>query len=74
MVKHDAEETAASPEKTSFNKLLTGERLIQSASQLLATDTKTALDLARISLNYPASSMLTYFLYQVAAINQAAAD
>ena len=61
-------------EKASFNKLLTGERLIQTANQLLATDTNAALELARISLNYPASSMLTYFLYRLAAVNQLAAD
>ena len=73
-VKRDAEEASSSAEKTSFNKLLTSERLIQSANQLLATDMNTALDLARISLSYPASSMLTYFLYQLAAINQPAAD
>ena len=74
MVKRDAEEASSSAEKASFNKLLTGERLIQSANQLLATDMNTALDLARLSLNYPASSMLTYFLYQLAAVNQPAAD
>lgn len=68
------DEAATSREKASFNKQLTGERLVQTANQLLAIDVNAALELARTSLNYPASSLLTYFLYKVAALNQPAAD
>jgi hypothetical protein len=49
------DEAATSREKVSFNKQLTGERLIQTANQLLAIDMNAALELARTSLNYPAS-------------------
>ena len=72
VVKRDAATTSS--DKAAFNKLLNGERLIQTANQLLTVDINVALELARVSLNYPASSMLTYFLYQVAAANQPAAD
>jgi hypothetical protein len=49
-------------------------QLMQSARQMLSTDFNAALDLARSSLNYPDSSLLTHFLYDLAAINQQAAD
>ena len=57
-----------------FEDSLTADRLVDSARQLLTTDLNAALDLARASLNYPASFMLTYFLYRLAEINQQAAD
>src|SRR5215204_1485215 len=41
---------------------------------MLATDINAAFDLARASLNYPASSGLTRFLYRLAEVNQRAAD
>ena len=72
VVKRDT--AATTSEKVAFNKQLNGERLIQTANQLLPVDLNLALELARTSLNYPASSLLTYFLYQVAATNQPAAD
>lgn len=74
MVKRDTEVAAASQSSDSFNKLLTGNRLLHSAQQLLATDMNAALELARVSLNYPASFMLTHFLYQLAQVNQQIAD
>ena len=60
--------------KDSFNDLLTGQRLLDSAIQLLSTDINSALELARVSLNYPAGSWLTRYLYKLAEVNQQAAD
>lgn len=60
--------------KDSFNDVLTAQRLLDSANQLLAIDFNAALDLARASLNYPASFMITNFLYKVSAVNQQTAD
>ena len=57
-----------------FHDLLTSERLLQLAREMLATDINTAVDLFTISLNYPASPMLTRFLYSLAAVNQPLAD
>jgi len=56
------------------NDLLTAWRLLDSAVHLLSTDPKTAMDLARASMNYPASVELTRFLYRLAELNQQAAD
>jgi len=41
---------------------------------MIATDVNAALDLAKVSLNYPASSWLTRFLYRLAELNQQSAD
>ncbi len=60
--------------KDSSNSLLTAQRLLESASQLLATDINTAVDLAAFSLRYPASHWLTRFLYILAEVNQQRAD
>lgn len=60
--------------KDSFNDLLTGHRLLDSATQLISTDVNSAIQLAQASLNYPAGSMLTRFLYKLAEVNQQAAD
>jgi hypothetical protein len=64
----------ASAKRNSFEDSLNGNRLLDSAYQLLATDLNAALDLARAGLNYPASFLLTRFLYRLAEINQPAAD
>jgi hypothetical protein len=57
-----------------FENELSGTRLLDSANKMIATDISAALDLARMSLNYPASFLLTHFLYRVAEVNQKAAD
>jgi hypothetical protein len=54
--------------------ILTAQRLLDSATQLLSTDINTAVDLARASLKYPASHWITRFLYKLAEANQPAAD
>jgi uncharacterized FlaG/YvyC family protein len=60
--------------KDSFNDLLTAQRLLESATQLISTDINTAVDLARTSLNYPASVEISRFLFKLAEVNQQAAD
>ena len=58
----------------SFDDVLTAQRLLDSANQLIDIDINAALDLARASLNYPASFMITNFLYKVSVVNQQTAD
>ena len=53
---------------------LTSARLLQSANQLLSTDLNAALELANVSLNFPAGSMLNHFLFRLAGVNQQLAD
>jgi hypothetical protein len=60
--------------KDSTNDILTAQRLLESATELAPSNLITALNLARMSLKYPASFMLTRFLYTVAQVNQNAAD
>ena len=74
MLKLDTEARAGTSTRNSFSDLLTAERLLDSANQLIATDIKAAFDLATASLNYPATGALTRFLYGLAEVNQRAAD
>ena len=73
IVKLDTE-AEMTPARESVSNALTATRLMQSAGQMLATDSNAALELARASLIYPASFLLTHFLYDLAATNQQAAD
>jgi tetratricopeptide (TPR) repeat protein len=74
MLKVDTHADEASSARDSFNDLLTAERLLHTANQMISTDINAALDLARASLNYPASPMLTRFLYRFAEVDQQGAD
>lgn len=74
MLKLDTEAGEASSNRNSFNDLLTVERLLDSANEMISADINVAFDLARTSLNYPASGTLTRFLYRLAEVNQQAAD
>ena len=74
MLKLDTQDGEAPSTRDSFKDVLTATRLLDSAHELIATDINAALDLARASLNYPASSGLTRFLYRLAEVNQQAAD
>ena len=67
-------DSEASSTRSSFENVLTAERLLDSAYQMISTDTNAAFDLARASLSYPASPMLTRFLFGLAEVNQQAAD
>jgi hypothetical protein len=57
-----------------FEDSLTAARLLDSAIKMIGTDLNAAFDLAKASLRYPASSWLTRFLYDLAEVNQQAAD
>jgi hypothetical protein len=74
MLKPDRQGGEQASIKDSQSGLLTAQRLLESAIQLLSTDINTAVDLAKVSLRYPASFMIARFLYQLAAVNQQAAD
>lgn len=74
IVKADAASDEVWQDNDSLNKDLTSNRLLYSANQLVATDMNAALELARTSLNYPASFLLTNFLYRLAEVNQKDAD
>ena len=54
--------------------VITGKRLLESAIKLLPVDGNIAMDLAVMSLSYPANTELTRFLYALASMNQASAD
>jgi hypothetical protein len=69
-----AEDSSGASTRGSFENTLTAVRLLDSAIKLTGTDIKAALDLATASFNYPASSWLTHFLYELAKVNQQAAD
>lgn len=70
MLKQETEDRATD----SSDDLLTAQRLLQTASGMIATDRNAALDLARVSLHYPAGFMLTRYLYRLAEVDQLAAD
>jgi hypothetical protein len=74
IVKADAAADEVWHDNDSLDKDLTSNRLLFSADQLVATDMNAALELARTSLNYPASFLLTHFLYRLAEVNQKGAD
>jgi len=74
MLKLERESAKQASTKDSFNDVLTAQRLLDSAMQLISTDVNSAVDLARTSLNYPASFMMTHFLYKLAEVNQQVAD
>lgn len=74
MLKLDTHPGGATPTRDEFKDVLTAQRLLESAHQLISTDINVAFDLARASLNYPASSRLTRFIYKLAEINQQQAD
>jgi len=74
MLKVDTHDGEPSATRDSYKDVLTAERLLDSATKLLPTDVNAAFDLAAASLNYPASSALTRFLYRLAGVNQQAAD
>jgi hypothetical protein len=74
MLKLDRQSAEQASTRDSLNDVLTAQRLLDSATQLISTDINAALDLARASLNYPASVEISRFLYKLAEVNQQAAD
>lgn len=67
-------DSEAASSRSSFENTLSANRLLDSASKLISIDINAAYELFRASLNYPASSALTRFLYRLAEVNQSAAD
>ena len=74
VLKLDTPNAEGSSTRDSFNDQLTAEKLLDSANTMISSDISSAMDLATVSLNYPASSMLTTFLYRLAEGNQQVAD
>lgn len=71
------EESADAEEQVTNNlrrDIRTATKLLDSASILLPSDVKAALDFARTSLRYPASFQLSRFLYRFAQLDQKSAD
>ena len=54
--------------------VISGQKLLHSAIQLLTVDPNTSMHLAVTSLSYPANSWLTRYLYELAKVNQSEAD
>jgi hypothetical protein len=73
-LKTDSEARRSPSVTDSFNDVLIGQRLLESATRLVATNVEAALEMAKISLGYPASFMISRFLYSLARIDQHAAD
>jgi len=74
IVKADLPTQTERPASDSTNDVLIAQRLFTSATQMLPLDSATAMEFARISLRYPASHVLARFLYELASVNQRAAD
>jgi hypothetical protein len=74
IVKDDLAAQAPRQATDSTNDVLIAQRLLTTAAQMIPVDSNTTLEIARASLRYPASFMLARFLYELAAVNQPAAD
>lgn len=74
ILKLDRQSSEQASTKDPVNDVRTAQKLLDSARQLLSTDTNAALDLARASLRYPATVEISRFLYALAEVNQRAAD
>jgi len=74
VLKLDRQDGEGSSTRDSSNDVLTAQKLLDSANRLIAIDLNAALELARTSLRYPATFMIARFLYNLAAVNQQAAD
>lgn len=68
------DENDAAAARSSFENLLIASRLLESAINLISSDTSAAMDFANASLRYPATSALNRFLFRLAELNQQAAD
>ena len=72
-----AEETRRDAEKkraSSFDRMVTAQKLLSLAETLLQSDLPTALSIARLSFGGEASSFLPRFLYRLAEVDRDAAD
>ncbi|HEV2826187.1 MAG TPA: hypothetical protein VGW76_01200 [Pyrinomonadaceae bacterium] len=74
MLKQDRQISEQVSTRDTFNDVLTGYKLLSSATQQVSSDINAAMDLAITSLRYPATAELSRFLYKLAEVNQLAAD
>lgn len=74
MLSLDRQNSEQTSTRDLLSELLTAQRLLDSAMQMMSTDLQAAVDLAKASLNYPATVELTRFLYRLAEQNQQMAD
>ena len=74
IIKADLQTLPSGPVSDPTNAVLVAQRILSSATQMVQVDPAIAIDFARSSLRYPASSMLARFLYALASTNQPAAD
>ena len=74
MLKDEAREAADKPTTDPNAGRNTAGKLLTVALGLIATDQTAAINFARTSLRYPASLNLGMFLYDLAKVNQTAAD
>ncbi|HEX6045099.1 MAG TPA: hypothetical protein VFZ22_11470 [Pyrinomonadaceae bacterium] len=69
-----AREAADKPVANDQDKIRTAEKLLSVATELVKTDQTAAMNFARQSFRYPATLYLPIFLYQLAKVNQPAAN
>lgn len=74
MLKDEAREAADKPATDDRAARSTADKLLNVASGLAATNQNAAINFARASLRYPATIALASFFYNLAKVNQAAAD
>src|SRR5215813_10551131 len=74
VVENDLKAASENEGTKSGRKNETASDFLSLARQLIDTDRAAAIELARDSFSYPAHPMLPTFLFQLAAVDQAAAD
>ncbi|MCU1266571.1 MAG: hypothetical protein JWM21_2889 [Acidobacteria bacterium] len=74
MLKDETREAEEKSTKDEEQDARTAEKLLSTATSLLATDQGAALNFARSSLRYPPTFWLPMFLYKLSEINRPAAD
>jgi hypothetical protein len=70
----DAAEKTKEKDKDTAESVRTAEKLLTAASNVVETNSATALDFANRSLGYAASLQLPWFLYKLAATDRKLAD
>jgi hypothetical protein len=74
LLKEERQEAEEKPTKDNQRDRRTAEELLSMAISLLPSDEPAALNFARQSLRYPATYYLSQFLYELAGIDQPAAN
>ena len=74
LLKKERQEAEDSTAQNPQADIRTAEKLLDSATALLASDPGAANNFATVSLSYPATMRLTMFLYKFAEVDRKAAD